>query len=124
MTESKRAALYLRSAEESDEAINSQRERCLGFSDRSGWTVVAEYIDNGVSSSLKERPALSDLMSSVTKGLIDCVVVDDFVRISRNYADLRTFEDFCEQSGIALVDTSGNVGTKAFLGNISAIQGR
>ena len=123
MTVSKRTALYLRSAEESDESINSQRERCRGFSDRRGWTVVAEYIDNGVSSSLKERPGMSDLMSLMTKGLIDCVVVDDFARISRNYADLRTFEDFCEQTGIALVDASGNIGTKAFLGNISAIQG-
>ncbi len=123
MTQDKRTALYLRSAAESDKAINSQRERCRDFADRSGWTLVAEYIDNGFASSLVERPGMSDLMSSIRQGLIDCVVVDDFARISRNHVDVRTFEDFCEQTGVAVIDSSGNVGTNAFLGNLSGILG-
>jgi hypothetical protein len=42
---------------------------------------------------------MSGRMSSMTKVLIDCVVVDDFAGISRNHADVCTFEDFFRTDG-------------------------
>ncbi|MFT6650088.1 MAG: hypothetical protein ACJARR_004089 [Pseudophaeobacter arcticus] len=57
MTPSKRTALYLHSAAGRDKAISSQRACCRDFVDQSGWNLASEYIDNGISSSLKERPA-------------------------------------------------------------------
>ncbi|MCL1846069.1 MAG: recombinase family protein [Defluviitaleaceae bacterium] len=45
---------------------------------------VIEFVDNGYTGTNMERPALQEMLDLVRSGRINCVVVKDFSRFSRN----------------------------------------
>jgi len=49
------------------------------------------FIDNGASGKDFERPAWSRLMDEIRAGRIDCIVVKDLSRFSRNYIETCEF---------------------------------
>src|SRR6201990_791523 len=79
-----RCAIYARkSSEEGLEqdfnSLHAQRESCEAFiasQKREGWALVGEmYDDGGFSGATMERPAFQRLLSDVSGGKIDVVVV-------------------------------------------------
>ena len=66
-----RAVIYLRvstqNQAESGLGIESQRTEIEALCARSGWTIVSEHIDNGISgkAALNKRPALSSALNDV-----------------------------------------------------------
>src|SRR5215471_7792865 len=61
-----RAAIYCRVSTDlqlSGTSLTSQRDQCVDFTARSGWTVVAEFIEQGVSGAVADRPALGELLA-------------------------------------------------------------
>ncbi|MCL1877912.1 MAG: recombinase family protein, partial [Defluviitaleaceae bacterium] len=45
---------------------------------------VIEFVDNGYTGTNMERPALQEMLSLVRSGRVNCIVVKDFSRFSRN----------------------------------------
>jgi len=45
---------------------------------------VIEFVDNGYTGTNMERPALQDMLDLVRSGRVNCIVVKDFSRFSRN----------------------------------------
>jgi DNA invertase Pin-like site-specific DNA recombinase len=91
-----RCAVYCRvSTDEGlDMAFNSldaQREACENYiaSMRAeNWTAsVARYDDGGFSGGTTHRPALKRLLADIEAGLIDCLVVYKYDRLSRSMLD-------------------------------------
>ncbi len=49
--------------------------------------VIHTFVDNGETGTNFERPAFSDMMEEVKKGVINCIVVKDLSRFGRNYLE-------------------------------------
>jgi len=84
-----RAALYARvSTEEqvSNYSIGVQLETARSLAETRGYRIVGEYVDEGWSGALLNRPALVRLMGDCRLGLIDVIVV---YRIDRFFRDAR-----------------------------------
>ena len=49
--------------------------------------VIHTFVDNGETGTNFERPAFSDMMEEVKRGVINCIVVKDLSRFGRNYLE-------------------------------------
>jgi site-specific DNA recombinase len=85
-----RAVIYARysSDRQSPESITDQISQCQRYCRDHGWEVVNTYSDAGISGASAQRPGYQSVLSDLTKGLFDVVVVDSLDRLSRNLADV------------------------------------
>jgi len=100
-----RCAIYTRkSSEEGLEqdfnSLDAQREACEAFiasQKREGWTLIGEmYDDGGFSGATMERPAFQRLLSDVSAGQIDVVVVYKVDRLTRSLSDFAKIVEIFE----------------------------
>lgn len=100
-----RAALYTRVSTE-DQAKNysipSQLESMHKFAVEHGLEVVKEFIDEGISGAVLDRPALSELRECARQKMIDAIIVYDPDRLSRKLVHLMVLVDEFERHGIEL----------------------
>ena len=106
-----RTAIYCRlSREDGDKvesnSIASQRAICEDFISRhDDLEMVCEpFVDDGYSGVSFNRPSFKKLEDAIRKGGIDCIVVKDLSRFSRNYIDGgRYLEKIFPQLGIRFI---------------------
>lgn len=106
-----RTAIYCRlSREDGDKvesnSIASQRAICEDFiAKHDDLELVCEpFIDDGYSGVSFNRPRFRELEDALRKGKIDCIVVKDLSRFSRNYIDGgRYLEKIFPQLGIRFI---------------------
>ena len=106
-----RTAIYCRlSKEDGDKAesnsISSQRAICEDYISRhEDLEIVREpFIDDGFSGVNFERPQFRKMEEEIRRGMIDCIVVKDLSRFSRNYIDGgRYIEKIFPQLGIRFI---------------------
>jgi len=100
-----KVALYARVSTE-DQAKNysipSQLEAMHKFATEYGFEVVKEFIDEGVSGAVLDRPALDELRDCVRQKVIDAIIVYDPDRLSRKLVHLMVLADEFERLGIQL----------------------
>jgi site-specific DNA recombinase len=97
MAESKKVAVYTRSATAQQE--ESLHNYCADY----GYSNVRSYVDKGASGNTLDRPAFNQLNADIDAGEIDTVVVENLSRISRNVGDLLNWVDNVKQKGVSLV---------------------
>jgi site-specific DNA recombinase len=84
-------------------SCNAQFDRCVKFISSMKligreW-VGARYDDAGYGDATLDRPALQELVQSVTSGRVDIVVVEYLDRLSRSVVDVLTLmESFCDHA--------------------------
>lgn len=106
-----RAAIYCRlSREDGDKvesnSIASQKAICEDFIARHEDIELAcePFIDDGYSGVSFNRPHFKKLEDAIRKGRIDCIVVKDLSRFSRNYIDAgRYLEKLFPQLGVRFI---------------------
>ena len=99
------AILYRRvSDEERDEgySLENQRDRLRDWARREGYTVLAEFEDNGWSGADLDRPGLDDLRELVAEGGVGVVAVNKRDRLARGWRVRHLREEF-EEHGTRLV---------------------
>ena len=84
-----RAALYARVSTDSQTTENQLLE-LRAAADRLGWTVVQEFVDDGISGAKgrKDRPALDALLKGVARKEFDVVASWSVDRLGRSLIDL------------------------------------
>lgn len=94
MSETKyQTALYIRlsRADENEGESNSvgnQRKQLSSYvSDHPDMEIIAEYVDDGVSGIIFDRPAFKRMMDDVEGGKINCVLVKDLSRFGREHIE-------------------------------------
>jgi DNA invertase Pin-like site-specific DNA recombinase len=107
-----RAAIYLRISidDEMDGlAIERQRKQCMGIVAMRGWTLVGEYVDQGISASKRNvrRPEYDRMESDYRAGRFDAIVCYDLDRLTRQPRQLEDWIDAAETGQLALVTASG-----------------
>src|SRR5580658_8569549 len=94
MTAPKRCAIYAR-VSTADQDPTMQLDELREFAARRGWTIVAEYVDHGVSGAKDRRPDLDRLMVHVGRGGVDVVLCWKFDRWARSARHLiLTLDEF------------------------------
>ena len=82
-----------------------------------GWEMVGEpYIDDGVSGSTTNRPALTRLLDDVVEGRIDVVIVHRFDRFSRSQRDFLNMLHMLEANQVSFVSVTQALDTGTPMG--------
>jgi DNA invertase Pin-like site-specific DNA recombinase len=92
MTKAKRVALYARVSTDS-QTTESQLRQLRAVAKRQGWTVVANYVDKGVSGAKgqSERPQFDALLNGVARCEFDMIAAWSVDRLGRSLQDLLGF---------------------------------
>lgn len=76
-------------------SISSQRMIINSFAKHNNLNLVKEYIDDGYSGGNFERPAFTEMIQDIEKGLINCVITKDLSRLGREmYVTGKYIEEF------------------------------
>lgn len=99
----KKAVIYLRSARQSDKAIERQRQACAKEAKPLGLAIVREFIDNGASGETMDRFGLRAMLDYLVDPGADVVIVPGISRLARNLHMSRAIASQIEASGAAIV---------------------
>src|SRR5713226_2683101 len=123
-----RCAIYTRkSSEEGLEqdfnSLDAQREACEAFiasQKREGWALVGEmYDDGGFSGATMERPAFQRLLSDVSAGKIDVVIVYKVDRLTRSLSDFAKIVDIFDKHAVSFVSVTQQFNTTSSMGRLT-----
>jgi len=123
-----RCAIYTRkSSEEGLEqdfnSLDAQREACEAFiasQKREGWALLGElYDDGGFSGATMERPAFQRLLSDVSEGKIDVVVVYKVDRLTRSLSDFAKIVDIFDKHAVSFVSVTQQFNTTSSMGRLT-----
>jgi DNA invertase Pin-like site-specific DNA recombinase len=124
----RRCAIYTRkSSEEGLEqdfnSLDAQREACEAFiasQKREGWALVGEmYDDGGFSGATMQRPAFQRLLSDVSVGKIDVVVVYKVDRLTRSLSDFAKIVDIFDKHAVSFVSVTQQFNTTSSMGRLT-----
>ncbi|GHU44414.1 hypothetical protein FACS1894111_11650 [Clostridia bacterium] len=83
---------------------------------------ILEFVDNGHSGTNMERPAVQELIELVRSGRINCIVVKDFSRFSRNAMDSGYFiEQVFPLYGVRFIAVSDDFDSDNYKGDTGGI---
>ena len=69
----------------SSNSINTQFDIISNYAKEMGFSECKQYIDDGYSGTVFDRPAFNKLMQDVEKGNVSCIIVKDLSRLGRDY---------------------------------------
>jgi site-specific DNA recombinase len=101
-----RVALYARVStekQEKQETVKSQLQSLRDYARKNNYTVYEEYIDEGYSGELLDRPELDRLRDDAKKKLFDTVLVHSPDRLSRKYIYLGLLQEELKKNGVVVV---------------------
>ncbi len=116
-----RAAFYLRSSSTETNLSNQRNELAAAAAVR-GWTVVGEYVDEGISGARRrdKRPGLDKALTDATKRRFDVLMSWSVDRMGRSLADLMNSMETLRAARVQLylhkqaIDTSTPAGAAMF----------
>jgi site-specific DNA recombinase len=115
---SKQALTYIRvsSSQQADKdydpegfSIPAQREGCERKARTLDAVIVGEFVDRGESAKTAKRPGLQEMLTRVSEGDIDYVIVHKVDRLARNRADDVAIVMHIRQAGAQVVSVSENI---------------
>ncbi len=117
----KRAAIYARVSTHGQTTENQLRE-LRDVAERSGWKVIGEYVDHGISGSKgrEQRPQLDKLLKGAVRREFDVILAWSVDRLGRSLQHLVGFLDEIHAKGIDLylhqqgIDTTTPAGKAMF----------
>jgi DNA invertase Pin-like site-specific DNA recombinase len=118
---SKRVGLYLR-VSTGDQSLENQRQSLRAAAEYRGWTVIEEFVDEGVSGAKgrDRRPAFDRLLKAVVRREIDLAAAWSVDRLGRSLQDLVGFLGELKGAGVDLyldrqaIDTTTPAGKALF----------
>ncbi|MGB6876126.1 MAG: recombinase family protein [Candidatus Acidiferrales bacterium] len=100
------------------QSVDMQVRELRQFAEARGWTVAAEYLDEGVSGAKDSRPELDRMMADAHKRKFDVVAVWKFDRFARSVSHLlRALETF-NALGVGFVSLSESLDTSTPAGKM------
>ena len=105
-----KAFAYMRCSGQSQvdgDSFDRQRAAIVAFAKGNGLRISEEFIDEGVSGTLVDRPALNDLFIALKSNGVRRVVVSDATRLARNLIAQETILGEFRKGGFAVSDASG-----------------
>ncbi len=88
------------SNQENEGTIETQLSAVNQFAEKSGFTIVQKYIDNGWSGDSLARPALDQMRGDAKKKIWDAVLIYDPDRLARRYSYQELVMDELKEAGV------------------------
>ena len=99
-----RCAIYARVGTTGNgQDVGLQLEELRRVATQRGWVIVKEYIDEGISGAVEERPGLAAMMEAVRAAEIDLVIVWKLDRLGRSLQHLLRVMDDLTAAGVGFV---------------------
>ncbi|WP_373085270.1 recombinase family protein [Sneathiella sp.] len=124
----RRCALYTRKSseeglEQSFNSLDAQREACASYiksQASEGWRPLpARYDDGGYSGGSMERPGLKQLLTDISSGHVDIVVVYKIDRLTRSLADFARMVELFECHDVSFVSVTQSFNTTSSMGRLT-----
>ena len=112
----KKAAIYLRVSTikqaAGDLSLPDQKRQCEVYAENKGYSIGEVFVDEGRSARSDNRPEFQRMIKSACAPHrpFDTIVVHSQSRFARNTKDLLTYIDKLEQSGVALLSITQDLG--------------
>ena len=122
-----RCAIYTRKSteeglEQDFNSLDAQREASQAYvaSQRhEGWSCLpTRYDDGGYSGANIDRPALGQLLTDISEGQVDCVVVYKVDRLSRSLLDFARMMETFERHKVSFVSVTRQFNTATSMGRL------
>lgn len=110
-------ALYAR-VSTAEQTTDNQLFELRRYAEARQWTVVQEFIDQGVSGAKDSRPALDALMTAVRRRRVDAVAVWKLDRLGRSLRHLLLTLDELTTRGVAFVSLGEGIDTATAAGRL------
>ncbi len=115
-----RVALYCRISTKQNQSVERQIFELRECAKYHKWTIVEEYIDEGVSGSTKQRDGLERMLKDAMQRKFDMVATIELSRLGRSVKHMCEIAEILQQKNIHLfiknqsIDTSTIAGTLFF----------
>lgn len=114
-------ATYTRKSVYSDksDSVDNQQRMCREYvemkypNDMESFTA---YTDEGISGATTDRPDLQRLLADIRDGLVDCLVVYQLDRLSRNVRDFSNIYADLEEHGVKFISLKETIDTSTPIG--------
>jgi DNA invertase Pin-like site-specific DNA recombinase len=105
-----RVAIYARvSTTGQGQDVTMQTRELQKYAEARGWTVIGEYVDEGVSGAKDSRPELNRLMADAKRRKCDAILVWKLDRFGRSLRHLVNAIAELESVGVAFVSFTDNL---------------
>jgi site-specific DNA recombinase len=102
------------------EAQRESAEAYIASQRQQGWVLLpTHYDDGGFSGATLERPALKQLLTDLTAGGIDCVVIYKVDRLSRSLFDFARLMQVFDQHGVSFVAVTQQFNSSTPMGRLT-----
>jgi DNA invertase Pin-like site-specific DNA recombinase len=114
-----RTAIYARvSTQDKGQNVDVQLDELRDYCQRREWEVVSEFVDDGISGTKTDRPALNRLMSDARQRKFDCLIVWKFDRFGRSLAHLILSLQEFDSLGISFVSLRDGIDLTTPIGRL------
>ena len=105
------AVIYARfSSEKQNEAsIEGQLRECMEYAERTGITIIGNYIDRALSARTDNRPEFRRMIKDSAKHCFDIVLVWKLDRFSRDRYDSAHYKHLLKKNGVKVVSAKENI---------------
>jgi site-specific DNA recombinase len=123
-----RCAIYTRKSTEHNldlefNSLDAQREACEAYiksQAHEGWRLIPDhYDDGGLSGASLNRPSLQRLLTEVSGGKIDIILVYKVDRLTRSLADFAKLVELFDQHSVSFVSITQSFNTTSSMGRLT-----
>ena len=103
----KRAVIYARTSSVDGDAIGDQIDKACHYCLNNTIGIVGIYIDCGCSDRKFDRPKFMEMLEKINTDTVNCVLVSDADRLTRDSISLHLFKQVMRDKNIELIFTAG-----------------
>lgn len=107
-----KAVIYARysSDNQREESIEGQLRECMEFAEKSGITVIGNYIDRALSAKTDNRPEFQKMIKDSYRKVFDSVIVWKVDRFARNRYDSAYYKNILKKNGAKVISAKEHIG--------------
>lgn len=98
---------------QAETSIEGQLKVCYEYAKRSGYTVVAEYIDRALSGTNDNRPEFKRMIEDSSKRHFQAILVYQLDRFTRNRYDSATYKARLKKNGVKVISARETISEDA-----------
>ena len=113
-----KVAIYARVSTTKDQSCERQILELRQVAENHNWSVVDEYIDEGISGTKKSRPELDRMLRDALLRKFDVVATLELSRLGRSVRNMCEIADLLKQKSINLFVKNQNIDTSTIVGEL------
>ena len=113
-----KVAIYARVSTTNDQSCERQLVELRQVAENHNWTVVGEYVDEGISGAKRNRPALDRMLKDALLRKFDVVATLELSRLGRSVKNMCEIADLLKQKNINLFVKNQNIDTSTIVGEL------